>query len=83
MFFNPIINECDFGFIVNRVLKDIGSLTKLKTKIRFWVVVNDIFNNTVLRPMELRKSETNWKLVKLNGFLGIDLMLVSAFEVNT
>ena len=24
--------ECDFGFIVNRVLNDIGSLTQLKTK---------------------------------------------------
>ena len=23
--------ECDFGFIVNRVLGDIGSLTQLKT----------------------------------------------------
>ena len=23
--------ECDFGFIVNRVLNDIGSLTQLKT----------------------------------------------------
>ena len=35
-----------------------------------------------LNRMELRKSETNWRLVKLNGFLGIDLMLVSAFGVN-
>ena len=33
-------------------------------------------------PKELRKSETNLRLVKLNGFLGIDLMLVSAFRVN-
>ena len=32
--------------------------------------------------MELRKLETDWGLVKLNGFLGIDLMLVSAFGVN-
>ena len=35
-----------------------------------------------LDPKELRKSETNWRLVKLNGFFGIDLMLVSAFGVN-
>ena len=35
-----------------------------------------------LDPTELRKSETNWRLVKLNGFMGIDLMLVSAFGVN-
>ena len=28
------------------------------------------------------KSETNWRLTKQNGFLGIDLMLVSAFGVN-
>ena len=47
--------ECDFGFIVNRVLKDIGSLTQLKTGIRFWVVVNGIFNNTVLKPNEVKK----------------------------
>ena len=26
--------------------------------------------------------ETNCRLAKQNGFLGIDLMLVSAFEVN-
>ena len=27
----------------------------------------------LLNPTELRKSETNWRLVKVNGFLGIDL----------
>ena len=27
----PSLIECDFGFIVNRVLNDIGSLTQLKT----------------------------------------------------
>ena len=26
--------------------------------------------------------EINWRLAKSNGFLGIDLMLVSAFGVN-
>ena len=33
--------------------------------------------------MELLKLETDWKLVELNGFMGIDLMLVSAFGVYT
>ena len=32
--------------------------------------------------MELLKLETDWKLIELNGFLGIDLMLVLAFVVN-
>ena len=36
-----------------------------------------------LNLMELRQLESDWRLVKLNGFLGIDLMLVSAFGVNT
>ena len=31
--------------------------------------------------MESLKLETDWKLVELNGFLGIDLMLVLAFGV--
>ena len=47
--------ECYFEFIVNLVLNDIGSLTQLKTGIRFWVVVKDIFNNIVLRPNGVEK----------------------------
>ena len=33
--------------------------------------------------MELLKLEIDWKLVELNGILGIVLMLVSAFGVYT
>ena len=29
------------------------------------------------------KLETNWKMDKMSGFLGIGLILVSAFGVNT
>ena len=32
--------------------------------------------------MELRKLRTNWGSVKLDGFMDIDLMLVSSFGVN-
>ena len=30
----------------------------------------------------MQNLETNWMLAKSNGFLGFDLMLVSAFGVN-
>ena len=36
-----------------------------------------------LNLMELRKLETDWRLVKLNVFLGVDLTFVSVFGFNT
>jgi len=46
-------------------------------------VVQAVLIIIINQELELRKLETDWELVKLNGFLSVDLMLVSAFGVDT
>ena len=69
-FFNPIINECDFGFIVNCVLNYTDSLTQLKIKTKW------SFNKSLIR-LKFERDNINYQIWEMIEN-GVSLVLLLA-----